>query len=188
MKKTYKYLPYLLLCIAIIIIAIQCKPDPPKVVTKTKVITVTDTIIKTHIEEVPVVRYVKQIETVKGKDSIIYVDKPVAPDPDVIKANEFSAAITSNKASADLKILSTGTVLDVSGVITYPELQTTTTIYRDRSALFLYGETSVSPAFERAEIGLDYQIKNKLIIGASIDYHNISKQLGANLKIGFKIL
>lgn len=177
----------LALIIGSIIFVKSCEQEP-RIVTDTKIVytTKTDTIKETIIQEVPKKVYVERIKTIKGKDSIIYVDNPTDTS---INANQFDTELKSNDATAKLKITTTGQLLDVSGTIQWKEKETTTTttIIKPKSGLFLYGETSVLPTFKRAEIGLDYQIRNTLIIGTSVSYDDISKQTYVNAKVGFRI-
>lgn len=160
----------------------------PEVITKTevKIEKVTDTVIKTKIIEKPV-----KVPVIIYKDSIIRVkESTVIPtDTPVIQANEFKTTIKSGNASADLQILSTGRVLDVQGVIQYDrEIRTTTvTKYIHNSSFFLYGETSIAPAFERLELGVDYVIKDRVIIGASGSYNLIHDHASLNIKFGIKL-
>jgi len=44
---------------------------------------------------------------------------------------------------------------------------------------------STSP--KRFEVGIDYQLRNKILIGVSADYSNITKTVNANIKLGIKI-
>lgn len=165
----------------------QCEKKP-KVVTKTKIkyVKVIDTITKIEIQEVPKTVYVEKVKTVKGKDSIIYVDKP---NDSTITANQYDTKLESNNATADLKITTTGQLLDVKGVINYTQENTTTTITKTvpQSGLFLYGKTSINPLVENIEVGLDYQFKNTFIVGASTSYNDLSKSVNFNVKVGFRI-
>lgn len=159
--------------------------DEPKVITKTTTIvkTVKDTIRETIIEKVPERVYVEKIKTIKGKDSIVYQDKP---SNTTLEANQYDAQLKANNATATLKVTTTGELLDVSGTIDYPEKTVTTTItkIKPKSGAFVYFETQLSTSPKRFEIGVDYQIRNTFLIGVSADYSNITKNLSANLKFG----
>lgn len=181
-----KYWKYLALAILVIFIMNQCQEEPEiKTVTTIEYIERTDTITKTIIKE-PEVKYVLRTTTLKGKDSIIYVDRKTN---EAIEVNQFSTILKSNNATADLKITVIGELLDVSGTISYKEKQTTveTTKTIHASGLFIYGQGSIKSQYQNIQVGLDYVIKNKWIIGASADYNNFSKNIGFNLKIGIKI-
>jgi hypothetical protein len=180
------YIIIAILTIALLFI-VKCKEEPEVITnTVTKIVTKTDTITNVKIKEIPTVKYIVKTKTVKGKDSIIYVDKETN---ETIKANEYKVEVDSNEAKAKLEILTTGQLLDVKGVITYPEKETTieTIKLRNKGGLFLYGETSIEPTLERIELGVDWVIKNKVIIGASASYNDIAKQSYINAKIGIKL-
>ena len=166
---------------------IKCNEEP-KIVTKTtvKYIDRVDTITKVDIQEVPKIVFVNKYKTVKGKDSVVYVK---LPNDSTIKANQYQTTLKSNNAEADLSITTTGQLLDVSGIIRYKEKETTTntTITRAKSGLFLYSGTSINPMLERVEVGVDWVIKNKIIIGVSASYNDIAKQSYINGKIGFRL-
>lgn len=178
---------YPVLAILIIFLIVKKCEQEPKTITKTKIeyVKVTDTFTKTVISQ-PKLVYVEKIKTEKGKDSIIYVKEPSDTS---IKANQYTTKLTSNNATADLKITTTGELLGVQGTIDYTQTNTTIETIKTvaKSGLFLYAETSTNPVFERAELGLDYQIKNTIILGTSASYNNLSKKLNFNVKVGFRV-
>ena len=165
----------------------QCEGEP-KVVTNTvtKIVTKHDTINEVIIKEVPKTVYVEKVKTVKGKDSLIYVDKP---NDSTITANQYTTTLKSNKASADLKITTTGELLDVQGVITYPKKETTTKITktRDASGLYLYGSAPITAQALTPELGLQFNIKNKMFVSSGVQYNNITNNLDIKVGIGLKI-
>ena len=180
------YIIIAILTIALLFI-VKCKEEPEVITnTVTKIVTKTDTITNVKIKEIPTVKYITKTKTIKGKDGIIYVDKETN---ETIKANEYKVEVDSNEAKAKLEILTTGQLLDVKGVITYPEKETITEVIRrvNKSGFYLYTETSVKPTLERIELGVDWVIKNKVIIGASASYNDIAKQSYINAKIGIKL-
>ena len=162
----------------------QCDSDT-KTITKTETVIkwkekiVTETIIDTVFKKV----YVQKIKTVKGKDSLIYKDKP---SENTITANEYKAEVKTDSAVAKLNIVTTGELLGVTGTITFPEKETTTTITKTRNAsgLYLYGSTPIKN-FTTPEIGIQLNIKNKLFISSGIQYNNINNNV--DVKIGFGI-
>jgi hypothetical protein len=188
MKFKSKYIPYILILILGFLLMLKFQEEP-KVVTKTEIEYVerTDTITRTKIELVPDIRYIRKVETVRGKDSIIYVQKE---DSTTIRANEYDTKLESNNAVADLKILTTGELLDVSGSISYDEkvTHTTTTITKAKSGGFVYLEAPIISAKQHIKVGVDYQIRNKMIIGvgayAPLDNTN---NFGITVKLGFRI-
>jgi len=180
---------YLLIVVLVLALLKQCgKKGETIVKTKieTKYIERVDTINTVTIKEIPKKVYVVKETTIKGKDSIVYVDKETN---EAIEANQYDTKLESNNATADLKITTTGELLDVTGSISYQEKETTIkeTIKKDKSGLFLYVEGSVQPVLERFELGLDYQIRNKIIIGTSASYNNVSKSINFNAKVGIKL-
>lgn len=163
----------------------QCEGDP-KVVTKTvtKIVKVTDTINEVIIKEVPKKVYIEK--TKKGDTIVVYKDKP---SETTIEAKQYETLLTSNEATADLKITTTGELLDVSGIITYPEKETTTTITktRDASALFIYANAPISSTALSPEVGALFNVKNKLIFGAGVQYNNITNNVNATFTLGVKV-
>ena len=183
MRKTLYILAGLIVLFALLN---QCNGKVKTVIeTKTVIEWKTDTIIqnKTIIKEVDKPVYVQRIKTIKGKDSIIYKDKP---SETTTTATQFKTKIQSNKASANLLITSTGEVLDVQGTITYPEKETITNItkIRDASGLFMYGSVPIHN-LSSPEVGLMYQFKNKVGIMGGVQYNNITNK--ADFKLGFLI-
>lgn len=165
----------------------QCEGKPQvTTVTETKIITKVDTITKVEIKEIPKKVYVEKIKTVKGKDSIIYKDKP---SETTTTANQYQTTLKSNKATAKLDITTTGELLDVSGNITYPEKETITRItkVKPQSGLFIYGSAPISSRSLSPEVGALFQIKNKLILGAGVQYDNITNNVNATFTLGVKI-
>lgn len=171
--------------VAMFLLMRSCE-DKQKIVTKVKTETIikTDTITKTIIKEVPKVVYVEKIKTVEGKEIIIYVDKPTDT---TIKANQFTTELQSNNAKANLKITTTGKLLDVFGTITYPETITTIETIKtvNASGMYIYGGSTLRSV--QPEIGALFQIKNKLIIGAGIKYDSFNSSLDYKGIIGLRL-
>jgi len=173
-----------LLLIVILIIFDRCtNKTTTKIETKTVTKIVTDTIVRTEIIEVEKKVFINKVKTIKGKDSIIFVDKS---SPNSIETNQYKVKLESNDAFADLTITSETKPFQVSGVITYPEKETITTITKtkDRSGLFLYGTTSLDFGAE-IEVGLMYHLKNKVGIMSGINYNTITKR--PDVKVGILI-
>lgn len=178
----------LIAIILLLLIIVKTCEQEPKVVSNTKIVykTKTDTVTKVFIDEKIKKVYVDRIEIEKGKDSIVYRDRP---DSNTIEANQYDVNLLSNNATAKLKITTTGQLQNVTGTIQYDEKETTNSVIitKPKSGLFIYAEASALPTFERAAIGLDYQIKNTLIIGASFSYNNVLNQPYANVKVGVRL-
>lgn len=173
-----------LLVIVVFIIFDRCtNKTTTKIETKTVTKTVTDTIVKTEIIEVEKKVFINKVKTIKGKDSIIFVEKS---SPNSIETNQYKVKLQSNDAFADLTITSETKPYQVSGVITYPEKETITTITKtkDRSGLFLYGTTSLDFGAE-IEVGLMYHLRNKVGIIGGLNYNTITKR--PDVKVGILI-
>ena len=175
-----------LVAIAVILVSVkECKEPKVKIETVTEYVKVTDTITKTIISE-PEKIYVERVKTLQGKDSIIYVDKKTST---AIQVNKYDTKLESNNATADLNIVTTGELLEVTGVINYTQENTTTTItkIKPESGLYIYGKLPISN-FNTPEIGAIYQFKNKIMLGAGVQYNNITKAPEVTATIGIKIL
>jgi len=165
----------------------QCE-GKPKVVTKTitEVVKVHDTITEVKIDTIYTQVYIDKVKTVKGKDSIIYKDKP---SETTTTANQYQTTLKSNDAEAKLNITTTGELLDVSGIITYPKRETITTVTKtkDASGLYIYASAPISSRELSPEVGALFQVRNKLIFGAGVQYNNISNNVNATFTVGVKI-
>lgn len=184
-----KYRTYIIFGIAIIIFIIynkKCCEGETRTVTKTKIeyVKVTDTINNTIIDTVPKIVYVERLKTVKGKDSIVYKDKPT---DSTITANQYDTRLESNNATANLKITTTGELLDVQGTIDYTkEIKTIeTTKIRDASGLYIYGNMPVNSV--QPEVGVLYQFKNKMFVSAGAQYNEFTKSADLKIGLGIKI-
>lgn len=180
----------------IILVALmqQCEGNT-KTVTNTEVnITeVIDSVRRATLKDVKTV-YIDTSKTytkwLKGKtitkDSIVYVDKS---NESTIKANQYFTEIQSDSATAKLNITTTGELLDVQGVITYPRIETTTTITntRDASGKFIFLKTDMLNPLQNLELGVFAHINNKFGVIASINYdkrlnNNSSVTIGGAIK------
>jgi len=163
----------------------QCE-SKPRTITKTvtKIETIYDTINNTIIKEIPKKVYIEKTKTIKGKDSIIYKDKP---SENTITSSQFEVELLSNDASAMLTITA-NELYDVQGVITYPRIETTTETIkiRDASGLFIYGNLPINN-IQSPEVGVLFQIKNKLFISTGAQYNHLSQQLDYKVGLGVKI-
>jgi hypothetical protein len=175
---------YITTFLILIVIVKQCEKEP-EVVTKTvtKTITVTDTITETIIKEVPKEVYIEKIKTIKGKDTIIYKDKPT---DNSITTKQFKTELNSNNAKASL-LITANELFDVQGVITYPYTEKTTTItkIKSKSGLFIYGDVPINRNAIILETGVIYQIKNKFMLKGGIEYNDVTRS--ANIKVGLGI-
>ena len=183
----YKVIVTVVVCSLIFITIVrQCEKEP-KIVTKTvtKTITKRDTITKTIISE-PKTVYVKKYVNVKGEDKIVYLEKQ---DASATEAKEYNTILQSNKSTANIKITTTGELLDVNGTITYPEKEKATTIIKSRakSGLFVYGTSPLNTNNIYIEVGMAYQFKNTLMIIGGVQYNDFTKSADLKVGIGVKI-
>ena len=158
----------------------QCETKPSITTkTETKIVKVTDTITTVKIDTL-----YKYVNVEKVKDSIIYRD---VANINTIKAKQYKTEVKSNDATAKLDITTTGELLDVQGYITYPKKETTTEtiIRRDNSGIFVYAQLPISSQITSPEVGVLFQIKNKLMIGIGAQY--INNNVNAVATIGVKL-
>lgn len=170
----------------IVFILMRSCEGEPKIVTTTvtKIVKVTDTIKTVTIKEIPKKVYIERTKTIKGKDSIIYKDKP---SEGTTTANQFETTLESNNATAKL-LITANELYDVQGVITFPKVETTTEtiITRDASGLYIYGSMPITSQIS-PELGAMFQIKNKLIIGAGFQYNNFTRNIDATVTLAIKV-
>ena len=153
-----------------------------RIKTVTVIETVTDTITNTIIKEVPKTVYIERLKTIKGKDTIIFKDRPT---DSTIQANQYKTILESNNATADLTVTTTGELLDLTGTITYKEKTTTITKKIPSSGAYLSTQIGLigTPSYG---VGLDFQIR-KVIIGGFANYLPMNGGVNAGIKVGFKL-
>lgn len=179
-----KHWKYILIGILTLLLIFECSGDKPEVKTKTVtkeiVKTVTDTVKEVVIQK-PEKVYIKITDTIY-EEKVVYVQ-------DSIKVNKYPLKLISNKAEFNGFAYTDGKLYDFEGVITYPEkiIETTTEkiIKRDKSGLFGFMQSDLN--LQNYGIGLDYQIRNKLILGASITHNTQFNNTNINFKLGIKI-
>lgn len=181
-----------LLITAIIVSALfkQCKSEP-KTTVKTKEVIKwkTDTITNVVIKEVPKIVNVNKYIDKQGEKVIVYVDKR---NDSTITANQYQTEIKSDSATAKLSITTTGELLDIQGVITYPRIEKTTTITNtvDASGRFMYLKTDVLDNFKSVDAGVFLHLNNKLGLLLEVGYDDRIKQVsnnGFNSSLGIAI-
>jgi hypothetical protein len=179
---------YIVIGLVVMFLIMRSCEGKPKVVTKTvtKVIPTTETITKVKIDTFYTRVYVNKYIDKQGEKVIVYVDKP---SETTITANKYETEIKSDSAKAKLQITTTGELLDVQGVITYPKEETTTTITktRDASGFYLYGSAPINAQALSPEIGIQLNIKNKMFISSGVQYNNLNNNLDVKVGIGIKI-
>lgn len=175
----------IIVIIAFIILNKACEGNT-KTITKTKIeyVPIKEEVTKTVIDTVYKKVYVEKTKTIKGKDTVIYKDKP---SETTIKANQYKAKIESNNASADLEITTTGELLDVQGIINYNQKQTTTETLkiRDASGFYIYANMPINSV--QPELGVLYQFKNKIFVSAGAQLNEYTKSADLKVGLGIKI-
>ena len=169
--------------IIVVIILVILFEQEPKTITEIKYIPKTETITETKIDTVYKKVYFEKTKTLKGKDSIIYKD---VPSETASPARQYKATVKTDSSRADLQIVTTGELIDVKGTISYNQKETTKTIVKQKSGLFIYGSTN--PTLTQPEIGLLYQLKNKVFISTGVQYNSFTKTADFKIGVGIKIL
>lgn len=179
------WLLVLLLAVALIALNKQCEKPKTIIKTVTKIERITDTVVKTIISK-PQTVYVERTKNIKGKDTIIYKDSPT---DSTVTANQYQATLQANEATAELKITTTGELLDVQGAIDFPKVTETNTITKTKpmSGLFLYGTIPTNVNNFRPEVGLMYQFKNKALIMGGVQYNQFTNKVDFKVGIGIKV-
>jgi hypothetical protein len=182
----YKNIIFIVIGFLLVIFIIRACEKEPKIVIKTETKTeyIRDTFIKTIISE-PKTVYVQRIKTIEGETKVVYLDKPI--DSSTIKGLEYETVLKSNNATANIKIVSTGELLDVQGTIDFPKETITTTITKSsaKSGLFVFGQVPINQNQINIEVGALYQFKNTFGIMGSVQYNEFTK--GVDLKAGLLI-
>lgn len=171
MKNTY----IVIIILIIIIMLEQCGKKQVK--TTVEYVKVTDTIVSTVIKKVPTKVYVERYN-----DSIVYVDKPTENS---IEANKYVAVIKGTDAFADIKVTTTGELLGIEGVITSTDKIITKK--KALSGLFLTADVPLNRNSVGPQVGLLYQIKNKIILKTGLQYNSFTKGVDVSVGIGIKL-
>jgi hypothetical protein len=155
---------YILALLAIGLLLNFCEKDKKedKVVTKTRVVKVKDTLRVNG----PVVTKYKEVFVKKTDTSIVYLDKE---DYSALKARLYTQPIEGKRSNGFAKITTTGELLDFYAVIECFDTikETTITKYRNKSTMFL------SPSYNtnnQINIGLDLNVKNKILLKSGVGY------------------
>ncbi len=139
-----------------------------------------------EIREKIVIKNVKVTDTVRIHDTItkpvkVYVDRwRYKPNPnpnneeEIIEANKYSQKLIGEKGIAQIDVVTTGELLDLSGIIECNEkiVEKTITKYANKSQLFLSGniDMRLDGGVKSVRVGLDYNVKNKVILKGGLGY------------------
>lgn len=190
--KLLKYWYYFVIAILIIALYAQCGDGDPKVTTKTKTTTKErkkiEPIINSSISKPEIVyrNYpptVTFIENPKIQKDTVYIDNEKIP---VLK---YPVSLRSNNAQFNGFAYVEGNLYDFEGSISYLEKTTTkrieTTINRSRSGFFAYGQANT--ALNQFGVGVAWQIRNKIIIGAGLLQDIEHQKTSITLKLGVRL-
>lgn len=186
MKVKIDLIWLILAVVLLFVIVRQCEGEP-KTITKTETIVKwkTDTVRQTKIQKVKEPVYVEKVKTLKGDTVVVFKEKETQT---TVEANRYKTEIKSDSATAKLDITTTGELLDVKGVITYPRIEKTveTLKLRNKSGLFIYGQLPVQN-LKNPEIGLQYNIRNTIFLSSGVQLDPITNNPNINVGIGVKI-
>ena len=156
-----------------------------------------------RVKEKIVVKNVKVTDTVRLHDTIVkpikvYVDRwRYKPNPntnpiyeeEMIEANKYSQELIGEKGIAKIDVITTGELLDLSGIIECNEkiVEKTITKYTAKSKVFMSGniDMSLDGGVKNVRLGLDYNIKNKVLIKGSLGYDITDNQPLVGVGLGF---
>ena len=156
-----------------------------------------------EVKEKVVVRNVKVTDTVRIHDTIVkpikvYVDRwRYKPNPnpspireeEIIEANKYSQELIGDKGIAKIDVITTGELLDLSGIIECNEkiIEKTITKYTAKSKVFVSGgiDMRLNGELKNIRAGIDYNIKNKVLLKGGLGYDIIENQPFAGVGIGF---
>ena len=154
-----------------------------------------------EVKEKVVIRNVKVTDTVRIHDTIVkpvkvFVDRwRYKPNPspireeEIIEANKYSQELIGEKGIAKIDVITTGELLDLSGIIECNEkiIEKTITKYTAKSKVFVSGgiDMRLNGELKNIRAGIDYNIKNKVLLKGGLGYDIIENQPFAGVGIGF---
>lgn len=150
-----------------------------KVVTKIKVVKVTDTL---KLDGKVVTKY-KNVYIRKTDTSIVYLDRP---DTTSIKARVYTQPIKGNRSSGIATITTSGELLDFCATIECQDSikETTITKYKDRSKAFISASYNTN---NQLNLGIDWNLKNKILLKGGVGYETQTLKPYISLGIGIPI-
>lgn len=180
---------FIVLSFILLVLLIRQCSEEPEIITKTETVVETK-IIHDTIEKVVIGKpekvYIEKSKTIY-KDSIVYVPFNLG---DSLKVNKYPLKLESNNATFEGFAFTDGNLYDFTGVIKYPETTITNTtekiIRESKNGLFGYVQSNTS--FNNLAIGVDWQIKNELILGVNLSHNTNFQNTNVNFKVGLNIL
>lgn len=166
------------LCAALLHFCEVKKPED-KVVIKIKTIKVVDTLKLKG----PITTKFKKVYVHKTDSSIVYLEKP---DSTTLEARKYSQEIQGKRMKGVVHVTTTGELLDLCAEIETKDsiIEKTITKYKDKSKLFLSGKYNTNNS---AEIGIDWNIKNKALIKGGVGYQISNNTPYISVGIGIPI-
>ena len=155
-----------------------------------------------EVREKIVVKNIKVIDTVRIHDTIrkpvkVFVDKwryiqkipNSIKEEEIVEANKYSQELVGKKGTAQIDVVTTGELLDLSGIIECNEriIEKTVTKYKNKSKLFLSGgiDMRLDGGIRNVRVGLDYNVKNKVILKGGLGYDITDNQPLVGVGLGF---
>ena len=183
-----KYKSIILLIVGFFIGSLlTCNRDKPTTTTTIE----TKYVVKNHIDTIRtkpkvVYKYVNKVIPIKQIDTIIKNFNPKDYQWIYIKTD------TTKNNKTNIKITATGWgnitkldyIINTKDSIVYITKQTERTIIKNTNNLYLSGGYNTN---KNISVGLDWTIKNKMIIGGVIEYDKVTNKPIAGIKLGIKI-
>jgi len=169
-----------------ILLASSCEGKEPEVktITKTRVVKVRDTLVIKDTIVKPKKVYVNKTNT-----EVIYIDKPDSIP--TLEANKYNQRIIGSRSVADVEVLTTGELLDLKAIVTCKDsiIEKETIITKSKSNVFVSGGVGFNPqgGIRDLNVGLDYNIKNSVLIGVEAGYDLNVQQPFVGLRVGFSL-
>ncbi len=167
-----------------VLIASSCRKDVVKIKEKivVKNVKVTDTVRIHDTIRKPIKVYVDRWKYVR-----VPVDAPIVEE--IVEANKYSQKLIGKKGTAQIDVVTTGELLDLSGIIECNEkiVEKTITKYVNKNSLFFSSgvDLNVKGKIRNIKVGLDYNIRNRVLIKGGIGYDVLGNQPLVGIGIGF---
>lgn len=166
------------LCAALLHFCEGKKPED-KVVTKIKTIKVVDTLKLKG----PITTKFKKVYIHKTDSSIVYIDRS---DSTSVEARKYSQEIFGKRMKGVIHVTTTGELLDLCAEIETKDsiIETTVTKYKNKSKAFASFSYNTN---NQINIGVDWNIKNKILLKGGAGYETQTLKPYISLGIGIPI-
>ncbi len=181
------FLKILVLFIVILMITKSCSNVEQKTIVKTevKIVKVKDTLRIEKVIDNPVTVYVDKFKYIKQYDTL-YRDSV-----EIVKANKYTERIVGKKGTADIEVTTTGELLDLKVIIESKTVfkEKEITKFRNKSKAFISGgfTSQGGNPFSTVNIGLDYHIKNKVLLKSSVGLDLITNKPFIGVGVGIPL-